>query len=342
MLFGDNWGSNQITLAVPLSLSVTMPSAKLPPAAPLAKPAALSLVGAARGVRNMDTGPSTARPATATVPGDAMEMVRSGERQQKVRAEADDVPAAIRTENEAESAVASLSPAPSASLAPAVDVRLASPPPTLPATTPLLATAASPSTAPPTDNALQLFLAGLGLTHLEPRLVEQDVDLEMLETTRSDELKDDLAGMGLSIGERRKIINGLEQRANAAKKTAELKAAEEEMTAAAVKQELDDERIKTLRADIKKLECVLKERGMPEEIVCPITQEIMIDPVVAADGHTYERNAIASWLEKNNTSPLNGDELPHTNLTPNRAVRSMVQRFVEDCRRLGMDPNSAL
>ena len=57
---------------------------------------------------------------------------------------------------------------------------------------------------------------------------------------------------------------------------AELKAAEEEMTAAAVKQELDDERVKTLRADIKKLECVLKQRGMPEEIVCPITQEIMI------------------------------------------------------------------
>ena len=38
--------------------------------------------------------------------------------------------------------------------------------------------------------------------------------------------------------------------------------------------------------------------------VCPITNEIFIDPVIAEDGHTYERKAITDWLQKNSISPL--------------------------------------
>ena len=32
-------------------------------------------------------------------------------------------------------------------------------------------------------------------------------------------------------------------------------------------------------------------------LICPITQEIFTDPVVAADGHTYERSAILRWFQ---------------------------------------------
>ena len=35
---------------------------------------------------------------------------------------------------------------------------------------------------------------------------------------------------------------------------------------------------------------------------CPISMEIMRDPVLAADGFTYERNAIADWLSRGNAS----------------------------------------
>ena len=30
--------------------------------------------------------------------------------------------------------------------------------------------------------------------------------------------------------------------------------------------------------------------------ICPITHEVMEDPVVCADGHSYERAAITQWL----------------------------------------------
>ena len=31
---------------------------------------------------------------------------------------------------------------------------------------------------------------------------------------------------------------------------------------------------------------------IPEELLCPITQELFQDPVVATDGHTYEKAQI--------------------------------------------------
>ena len=36
------------------------------------------------------------------------------------------------------------------------------------------------------------------------------------------------------------------------------------------------------------------------ELTCPITRELMVDPVIAADEHTYERAAITTWLRTNN------------------------------------------
>jgi hypothetical protein len=40
-------------------------------------------------------------------------------------------------------------------------------------------------------------------------------------------------------------------------------------------------------------------------------QEPMIDPVVAADGHTYERAAIEVWLASHDNSPMTNVRLPN-------------------------------
>ena len=55
----------------------------------------------------------------------------------------------------------------------------------------------------------------------------------------------------------------------------------------------------------------------------------MDDPVVTADGHTYERMAIATWLTTNDTSPMTGATLKTTELFPNVAMRSMIREFKE-------------
>jgi hypothetical protein len=39
-----------------------------------------------------------------------------------------------------------------------------------------------------------------------------------------------------------------------------------------------------------------EDDATPDDFVCPIQLERMRDPVLAADGHSYERAAIEAWL----------------------------------------------
>ncbi|EPS70423.1 hypothetical protein M569_04335 [Genlisea aurea] len=68
----------------------------------------------------------------------------------------------------------------------------------------------------------------------------------------------------------------------------------------------------------------------PSYFVCPIFQEIMQDPVVAADGFTYESEALKGWLESgHDTSPMTNLKLPNTDLVPNHALRSAIQEWLQ-------------
>ena len=40
----------------------------------------------------------------------------------------------------------------------------------------------------------------------------------------------------------------------------------------------------------------------------------MQDPVVAADGYSYEKSAIGEWLKNNNTSPITNEILSNKTL----------------------------
>jgi len=73
----------------------------------------------------------------------------------------------------------------------------------------------------------------------------------------------------------------------------------------------------------------------PQDFTCPITQEIMTDPVICADGHSYERDAITRWLASHNTSPKTNAQLEHTTLIPNHTLRGSIEQFLEEARRRG-------
>ena len=220
-----------------------------------------------------------------------------------------------------------------------------------PSTTRAESTGANPTvvTAPPPEAAstresptedLRAFLTGLGLAHLEPRFIEQELELSVMLSLSLEELKEDLAAVDLSVGARRKIIKGIEQRASAAKKEAALKAAEDQVIAATVQKEHDEQQLKAQREEIEKLRKVIEERGKPADIVCPITHDIMLNPVVAADGHTYERAQIEAWLRTHDRSPLTNAVLAHKHLTTNEIARRMVKKFIEECRRAGRNPHA--
>ena len=71
------------------------------------------------------------------------------------------------------------------------------------------------------------------------------------------------------------------------------------------------------------------EASAPSEYRCPISHEIMTDPVVTSDGHTFERRCIEEWLEKgNNTSPITNLRLDNLYLLPNLALRSVIRDYM--------------
>lgn len=68
---------------------------------------------------------------------------------------------------------------------------------------------------------------------------------------------------------------------------------------------------------------------IPEFFVCPISLQIMRDPVTAISGITYDRESIENWLFKgNNTCPVTKQPLPSdSDLTPNHTLRRLIQSW---------------
>lgn len=78
------------------------------------------------------------------------------------------------------------------------------------------------------------------------------------------------------------------------------------------------------------------EASLEESFKCPISHEMMTDPVVTADGQTYERASIEKWLADNLRvngsghhvlSPMTGVPLAHTNVVPNVVLRGQIRAF---------------
>jgi len=60
--------------------------------------------------------------------------------------------------------------------------------------------------------------------------------------------------------------------------------------------------------------------------ICSITHEIMTDPVITSDGHTYERSAIEKWLNNNEQSPMTREIITRNSLVPNIALRNIIKQ----------------
>ena len=67
-----------------------------------------------------------------------------------------------------------------------------------------------------------------------------------------------------------------------------------------------------------------------QPLLCPITHGLMVDPVLAEDGYTYERSSIQKWLSKNRTSPLNPNkQMKVSMLAPEKILRETIEALVE-------------
>ncbi|KAL2486289.1 U-box domain-containing protein 9 [Abeliophyllum distichum] len=74
--------------------------------------------------------------------------------------------------------------------------------------------------------------------------------------------------------------------------------------------------------------------AVPEEFKCPISKELMRDPVIISTGQTYDRPFIENLLQAGNrTCPKSQQVLSHTILTPNKLIREMISLW---CKNQGI------
>lgn len=72
---------------------------------------------------------------------------------------------------------------------------------------------------------------------------------------------------------------------------------------------------------------------LPEEFIsfqCPISYELMCDPVVMADGHSYEKSNIEAWLQHHDSSPMTGAALQQQKWScPNHTLRAAINEYLQ-------------
>ena len=66
---------------------------------------------------------------------------------------------------------------------------------------------------------------------------------------------------------------------------------------------------------------------IPENFICPITQELMTDPVVTRYGQSYERSAIIEWIAKGKDCPLTRQPLSLSGIITNHSLRSQIRQW---------------
>ncbi|KAJ4964210.1 hypothetical protein NE237_024149 [Protea cynaroides] len=113
-----------------------------------------------------------------------------------------------------------------------------------------------------------------------------------------------------------------------------------ELTMSTVMKEVEDVRRKAAELRGKKgfemvavgsKHCEEDDGDVPSSFFCPILREVMKNPHVAADGFSYEFEAIRDWFESgHDTSPMTNLRLEHKLTMPNQTLRSLIQDWLNN------------
>lgn len=75
----------------------------------------------------------------------------------------------------------------------------------------------------------------------------------------------------------------------------------------------------------------MDDTEIPPHFICPISLQIMEDPVTVVTGITYDRDSIQRWqshAQNNNTCPVTNQPLPiNSGFTPNHNLRRLIQSW---------------
>jgi hypothetical protein len=70
-----------------------------------------------------------------------------------------------------------------------------------------------------------------------------------------------------------------------------------------------------------------RREGCSAAFICPISSEVMADPVICCDGFSYERACIEQWLAMSDRSPMTNLPLADRALVPNLNLRAAIEAW---------------
>lgn len=77
---------------------------------------------------------------------------------------------------------------------------------------------------------------------------------------------------------------------------------------------------------------------IPNHFRCPISLDLMKDPVTLSTGITYDRESIEKWMEDGNqTCPVTNQILRNFDLIPNHSIRKMIQEWCVENKSFGIE-----
>lgn len=83
--------------------------------------------------------------------------------------------------------------------------------------------------------------------------------------------------------------------------------------------------------------------SIPADFCCPLSLELMTDPVIVASGQTYERIFIKNWIDLGlHVCPKTRQTLVHTNLIPNYTVKALIANWCETNNVKLSDPSRSV
>jgi len=75
------------------------------------------------------------------------------------------------------------------------------------------------------------------------------------------------------------------------------------------------------------------EENCPPSFICPISTEMMIDPVMLLEtGATYERKCIEEWLQNHDSDPSTGLHINSKEIVGVLALRNAIEEWTEDIK----------
>jgi hypothetical protein len=67
-----------------------------------------------------------------------------------------------------------------------------------------------------------------------------------------------------------------------------------------------------------------------ETYFCPLSLNLMLDPVITRYGHCFQRKAILDWLSQNNVCPITGKPLHTTDIFPCFALKEKIESALKE------------